>query len=76
MISVGDNLKAALAQMWASKKFSTALPKIHFDLDEQGHFQMNILPAPAKASLDLPGNIDGMAVSAANAAAEMGNLAP
>lgn len=76
MISIGENLKAALKQMWESKKFSTALPKIHFDLDEQGHFQVNLLPAPAKASMDLPGGLDGMAVMAANKAAEMGNLAP
>jgi hypothetical protein len=75
-ISFGDNLKAVLKQMWDSKKFSTALPKVHFDLDEQGHFQMNLLPAPAKASIDLPGNTDGLAVLAANKAAEVGNLAP
>lgn len=74
-ISFGDNLKAALRQMWDSKEVHADKPTIHCDLNEKGHFQATVSGA-AKLSVDLPGGLDGMAVTAVNAAAELGNLAP
>lgn len=77
--SIGDNLKAALKQVWDSKKFSGNIdkPRLHADLDENGHFQLEIEgKASAKMSADLPGSLDNMAVTAVNAAAELGNFAP
>lgn len=75
MISFGDNLKNALVQMWSSKEVSADKPKLHFDLNEKGHFQMEA-EGKARVSMDLPGNLDYLAVQAANKAAELGNLAP
>jgi len=80
--SIGDNLKAALKQMWDSKEFGKEIkviekPHFHADLNEKGHFQASISGAVSgtgKVSVDLPGGLDGLAVTAVNAAAELGNL--